>query len=159
MAKIFRSIISIDNAIIAGEATANATNYWGDLKNERWFPIPFWQAKQLLSASGSDTIALRVVNIDDLFSVSAKWMVFEEALADSLEDPNESGNYYFIITDEFFNDLAQEHPSENNLIRGRIGQDSNGNYYAYFQVAECKLIDDGAGGGGALSGGRVPSNQ
>ncbi len=175
MAKIIRNTGAIISDAAFAEAEQLALNYWGDLSREKMFPLAFWQAKQMLAASSSDEIALRVTNIFDPDSVSASWMVFEQVFSDSLQDPVELGVHYFILDDAFFHGpiLTTTTPilqmaglyratstPQNNIIRGRIGVDPASNqYFAFFQAAECILIGQGAGGGGALTGAKVPSNR
>ncbi len=179
MANIIKSIAPIASDASADVANQFAINYWGNLQNEKWFPIPFWQVGQMLAVSNSDTIALRVTNIDNPLMISAKWIVFEEALSDSLQDPVEQGVNYFILEDNTFNGpvlvstpttasdntikefnglLNTTLTPNNNIIRGRIGSivtDDNKELFAFFQVAECTLIDQGGGGGGVLTGVRI----
>jgi len=172
MAQIIRGGAVISSQPSFDEANTLATNYWGSLAQEKMFPIPFWQVSQMLAASSSDQIALRVTNINNPGIVDARWMVFEEALADALQDPVEQGIYYFLLEDQFFNGpilTATEPPQqldgmrnitntpENNIVRGRIGiVVATQQFVAFFQAAECTIIDPGSGGGGATSGVRVP---
>lgn len=183
MAQIFRN-----GAIIVDDAGFNqsetfATTYWGSLSKEKMFPIAFWKVKQLLGASSSNTIALRVTNITDIDAVEGRWIAFEEALADTLQDPVETGVYYFIMDDKFFNGpiLTASDPieqikgigkvtnfPEKNIIWGRLGKEvrqiqEGGQsvqrtfYYAFFNAAECKLLGTGGGGQGAGNGIKIPA--
>ena len=175
MAQIIRSGSPILNEEDLDQAIEFAINYWEDLAKEKMFPIAFWEVKQMLTASRSNEIALRITNIEDPESISATWMVFEQFMADTLRDPVEPGVYYFILDDTLFYgpvlipstpvtqaegiSKASESP-ENSIIRGRIGRDpATGSYHAFFQAAECILIDEGGGGGGILTGAKVPPNS
>ena len=128
----------------------------------------------MLAVSNSDTIALRVTNLENPLMISAKWMVFEEALADSLKDPVERGVSYFILDDNTFNGpILVSNPNieeyngllnttltpNNNIIRGRIGSvttdDDKKEYFAFFQVSECTLVEQGGGGNGLITGIRI----
>jgi hypothetical protein len=156
------------------DAEKFATAYWGDLAFEKYFPIAFWKVKQMLAASNSNQIALRVTDIDNPAYVNAAWIVFEESMADTLADPVEKNVYYFILDDKLFNGpflvstptgleeikglWKVNNSPENNLIRGRIGFDTVSNqFFAFFQAAECKIIGMGAGGQGTSTGFKIPS--
>ena len=137
------------------------------------FLLPFWQVSQMLAVSGANEIALRVTNIDEPRLMSANWIVFEQIMADTLNDPVEQGVYYFILDDGLFNGpvLTATQPvfqldgirkangtPHNNALRARIGKDdTTGDFFAFFLAVECKFITPGGGGGGALSGAKVPS--
>ena len=174
MAKIFRTTALVDSENAFNEALSYANNYWGNLQLEKMFPIPFWQVKQMLLASNDNEIALRVTNISDPSIVTAKWIVFDVAMADSLRDPVEPNVHYFIFDDTlFFGPILTPDPvgqklgminitstPENNIIRGRIGKNgTTGRYYAFLQAAQCTVITPGGGGpGGATGGARIPAN-
>jgi len=172
MATIVRISSLIDSESEFDSAQNDVISYWTDLSKERWFPLPFWQARQLLLASSSGTIALRVKNINDSSSVSGKWMVFEETIADSLTDPVEQGVFYFVLEDNLFDGpVLKTNPvvqvpglsritltPENNIIRARIGKSEN-EAYALFQVAECILVKPGSGGGGLITGAKIKKKK
>lgn len=173
MAQIIRNAGPVNSDGDLDQAQLMSIVYWGDLANEKMFVIPFWKVSQMLSISGSNEIALRVSNIDESNIVSASWVVFEQSMADSLNDPVEMGVRYYVIDDSYFNGPILTPPPDimqlsgirritttphNNVLRARIGKDpSTGNFFVFFLAAECTIIDQGGGGGGALSGAKVPS--
>lgn len=145
-----------------------AKKYWGSLKKEKMFPIPFWEVRKMLGASSSNQIALRVKNIKDPEYVSAQWMILEDALADTLRDPVEEGIIYYVLDDTTFDGplitnrgskdgmiKASRHP-QRNIIWGRLGKSNTGDYHAFFLVAECKILTGGAGGIGPACGAKIP---
>lgn len=161
------------------QANDFAEAYWGSLTAEKFFPIAFWKAKQMFSASNSKQIALRVTDINNPALVDGTWMVFEDSLADSLADPVETGVYYFVIDDSYFDGIAlvtitvppntttilrvkglwnASSTPYNSIIQGRIGMDPANNIFAFFQAAECIILEPGGGGGdGTSSGFKIPS--
>jgi len=173
MATIIRNAGPIADDAFLVQAELFADNYWGGITNERMFVIPFWKVTQMLGASASDEIALRVTNIDDPSIMSASWVVFEQSMADALRDPIEMGVRYYVMDDSFFYGpiLTSTPPitqmdgirsitatPHNNVLRARIGQSpADGEFIAFFLAAECVIIDQGGGGGGALSGAKVPT--
>lgn len=175
MATIIRSSAPIVGGDLFNEADTYAANYWGDLANERMFPIAFWQVSQMLQASNSNEIALRVVNINSPLTVTAKWITFEESLAETLKDPVESGVYYFVLNGASFNGpiystlepglqysgmVSINSNPQNNIIRGRIGKNTEtGRFYAFLQAAECQVVQAVTRGpGGATTGVKIPAN-
>lgn len=184
MAQIIRNGAIIVDNVGFNQSETFATNYWGTLSNEKMFPVAFWKVRQLLGASSSNTIALRVTNITNPDIVEGRWIAFEEALADTLQDPVELGVYYFIMDDKFFNGpiLTATDPieqikgigrvtnfPEKNIIWGRLGKEvrqvqEGGQsvqrtfYYAFFNAAECKLLGSGGGSEGGGTGFKIPSN-
>ncbi len=176
MATIIRSAAPVFD--ITGVANANvlAQMYWGDLADELLFVLPFWQAQRMFSVGGSNQIALRVTNITDPGSVYVNWVVFEESMADTLTDPVEPGIYYFVLDDSFFNGpiFTNTNPifqldgirnissnPERNVLWARMGKevdatDESEEFFVNFLAAECAIIGPGGGGGGVLSGARVP---
>ena len=175
MAKIFKGGNPIMTDGAQDQANDFAEAYWGSLEAEKFFPIAFWKVKQMIAASNSKQIALRITDINNPLVVDGIWMVFEDSLADTLSDPVESGVHYFIIDDSYFdgtalitippNNITQvkglwnaNGTPENNIIRGRIGKDAADKYFAFFQAAECIIIGPGGGGGdGTSTGFKIPS--
>lgn len=173
MAQIIRNGSPVSSNNDLDEAQLLAITYWGSLTNEKMFVIPFWQVSQMLAVSGSNEIALRVSNIDEPNFVSANWVVFEQAMADSLADPAEMGVRYYVIDDTYFNGPILTPPPEivqlngirhinatpeNNVLRARIGKNAGtGQIHIFFLAAECNIIDQGGGGGGVLAGLKVPT--
>lgn len=177
MATIIRSAAPVFSDGDINQAEIMATVYWGDLSDELMFVIPFWQVSRMLSVGGSNQIALRVTNIDDPDNVYVNWVVFEESMADTLTDPVEPGIYYFVLDDSYFNGpiftnttpIFQlegiRHASstpEYNVLWARMGKTVDPNdatiehYSVSFLAAQCAIIGPGGGGGGVLSGARVP---
>ena len=172
MATIIRNAGPIFTDVDMVQSEVFAQEYWGDLTNERMFVLPFWQVSRMLGISSSNEIALRVVNIQNPDEVSGNWMVFEQFIADTLNDPVEMGVYYFVLNDTLFNGpVLTTNPvtqldgikdvnssPENNVLRIRLGKEpGTENYYAFFLAAACSIIGDGGGNIGALSGAKVPS--
>ncbi len=175
MATIFRGGVPIQTEDGMIQAEQYAISYWGNLNLEKIFPIAFWKAKQMISASNSKKIALRISDINDPLNVDGSWMVFDEAQSDLLADPNEENISYFLLEDSLFDgpvlvpngndgfDRVEgiskvNNTPYNNIIRGRIGKDALTNKtYAFFQAAGCDILGPGGGGEGASTGFKIPS--
>lgn len=175
MAVFYKGGNSIQSESALNQADEFALNYWGSLEAERIFPIAFWKVQQMMAASNSKQIALRVTNIQAPSIVDGIWMVFEDSLVDSLADPVEQGVSYFVLDDSaFYGPTPVTNPNgsvsfimgmlnisdtpHNNVIRGRIGKDNaNNRIFTFFQAAECRIIGIGGGGQGTSTGFKIPS--
>ncbi len=155
------------------ERDADLTKYWTDLTKEKMFPVAIWKIKQLFNASGTDEVALRVTDINDPEVIDARWLVFDGSYGDDLNDATTDNTYYFVLHESFFNGIIEVNEDVNTeglfgsasfpyraIIWGRVGQQANDDYTAFFDVADCPPIGDGgAGGDGALTGMRIPPGQ
>lgn len=163
----------IKNYTIVGEAEHKesddfAINYWGSLEKEKIFVLPLWEAQKMLNAGSSNQIALRIKNIDSPENISARWIILEEMHADILQDPVEYGIHYYVLNDSVIEGpyitntkvrrgmIHLTTSPHRNVIWGRIGKSTTGKYHVFFLVAECKIIDPGAGGSGPLCGAKIP---
>jgi hypothetical protein len=175
MAVFYKGGNSILSTTALGQADQFALNYWGSVAAERIFPIAYWKVQQMIAASNSKQIALRITNIDAPNVLDGFWMPFEDSLTDSLGDPYEPGVSYFIMEDSsFYGPFPIKAPNDtiklikgmlnvtvtphNAIIRGRIGKDDQtGRVFAFFQAAECTIIGIGGGGQGTSTGFKIPS--
>lgn len=174
MAKVIKNSGQINGDPLIIQAEQFMEDYWGEASDERMFMLPFWQVSQMLSMSDLNQIALRVTNIDTPNSMTAKWVVFDSQLEETLVDPYELGICYYVFDGDFFNgpisinnDVVNgirkvTNTPHNNVIRARVGrreiEEGLGiyEYHVFFLAAECLIINQGGGGGGILSGLKVP---
>jgi hypothetical protein len=174
MANIFKSAGGIMNNVLFDEMELLVKNYWGDLTEEKIFPIPLWKLKQLFSAYQSSDVAFRVTDIASKLLVDAQWVVFDENLENLLQQPTVQPNdNYFVLSEATFVALrggASNVPQNLTLITGRIGKTSTtvvvdeettitkDKYYVFFNVSKNDFKKPGGGGGdGTSSGFRIPS--
>lgn len=168
MATIVRSSLPIEADLQIEISTNLATTFWGELTDERIFVLPFWQAAAMFLANNSNEIALKVYQISDAKHTYAEWVIFDPSQEDDLADPNELGVYYFILSREIFLGPYLENGNQlqgiyyavpdpqNHMIRAQLGDIGGNIYICHFLVAECKTIGPGTGGGGVISGVRIP---
>ena len=167
MATIFK-----DNAIITGSASNfntmqdAVTAYWINAEFERASVIPYWKAKQLISASSVEEIALKVTDITNLTLVESEWVVFEEGDETSLSGRFRPNDYYYVVgeaTIESIRGAFSDVAIQNLYIGGRLGKisyEEDGEtieqIHAFVYGFECKPVPPGGGGDGASSGVRIP---
>lgn len=163
MAKIFKTAAAIGGVGDFNGMQAFVNAYWGSEYQEKMFPIPFWQAIQMLDASESKEIALQVKDIANTTMMSAQWVAFDDALetAPTSFKPNYT---YFVMDETLLESLKISVADQLHkvIIWGRIGKetiDTTTTYYAFFNVATCELVPPGGGGSGATTGARVPPNE
>lgn len=193
MAKIFKTASiripspgGVPDTFTEDEMELMVTNYWGNIDNERTFPIAIWKLERLLDASTTDEVALRITDIENPNKVDGRWLVFDGNFEDALADPNQPNIYYFVLHENYYNgaialnmnssQIRQGMKStvispNNTILVGRIGKetrmitDSGGSpiprdfYYSFFNIATFTLTGDSSGTGGATSGAKVPSGQ
>lgn len=169
MATIIRSSLPIEADIQIDISNSLATNFWGDLADERIFVLPFWRAAAMFSADFSNEIALKVYQINDPNQTFGEWVIFDPSEEDDLADPVQAGVYYFILSREIFFGPYVEGGTQlqgmyyavtdpqNYVIRAQLGKIPDDNIFlCHFLVAECKIEGPGGGGGGVISGARIP---
>ncbi|MEL6719069.1 MAG: hypothetical protein AAFO82_02560 [Bacteroidota bacterium] len=165
MATIIKSSTSVQGTTEVQNMNNEVDNYW-QTETERVYPTSLWKIKHLLNSSDSGEIALKVTNIDDEDFVDAEWIVFGDGLEELLQDPVRQGEYYFVMSEADFSQVESGidlilNPLSKVIIVTRLGKITpNGQDYTIFIVsAKYNLLNDGgAGGGGAVSGAKVPSN-
>ncbi len=160
MANIFKSSTFISNPQDEAQMKAFVEAYWGELENEKMFPIALWKLKRLFAASTTDEAALRITDINFPDEVDGRWLVYDGNYEDALlNDDVQKNENYFVIHESIFDQIREEVPTiYDHIIWGRLGKDSSGKVFAFFNAASCKLITGGTGGEGTGSGIKIPAN-
>ncbi len=155
---------------------ADVLRYWQDADSEKFFPLALWKAKQLLAASATGELALRVTNLHDRTTVDARWVVFDEALEATVQDPVEQGVRYYVLNETFFlgpiiistepivaiSGIGSEIDTPaNTILAARIGESTLGHHFVFIITYNCTIIDRSGqgGGGGTSSGTKLPPYQ
>lgn len=135
--------------------------YWGSASEEKIFPIPLWKLSQLMEASTTKEVALRVSDINNPSLVNAEWIVFEKEM-NNLSADKLNSDYYFVVNQDVFNHLKKNipvltKPLNTIIILGRVGKEEDSNIFTSFIfLADYSLIPTGAGGPGWGTGIRLP---
>ena len=152
------------------ERDALIENFWIRLSLEKRFPIAIWKIRQLFKASSSDEVALRVTDIDEKEYIDGRWIAYDSIIENDLDNDPNDGVCYFVLHETFFRGPIENTPNGSvdgmlesaefpvrAIVWGRIGRDDDGNFVAFFEVADAPSIGtDHTGGGGLTSGTRIP---
>ena len=167
MAKIFKTTLGISNDTDFQGMKPLVEAYWGTKSGEKVFILPYWRAKQMISASSVEEIALKVTDIKIPTLAEGEWVVLEEGYEQSIGNPTFRPNdYYFVINEELIEGIRSFFlltPVQNLGIGGRLAKETKDDgkvvYRAFIYGYECKPIPPGGGTGGGHSGGaKIPAN-
>lgn len=144
------------------DVEALATNYWGNLEEEKIFPLPFWKAQQMLSVSPSKQIAFHVNDMDNKALVNAGWEVFNSDYEDLLAAQTNPEEYYFVLHENTFESIRHYVPFGNPInqlmLLGRLGRTEagSGDFLGLILTTKYVIIKPGSSGNGASTGVRLP---
>lgn len=138
-------------------------NYWGDLKNEKFFTIPYWQLKRMIDTSHSDTVTFRVYDINDKTRIDAEWVRTLKRYVDNKNEERSSSTNateFFLTKDEFERLEAgakKEYASswQKSIFIARIGKEGD-EFICLYNIGEFTLISGNIGGDGAAIGAKIP---
>lgn len=162
------------------EMEKDIERYWGISLSERVFIIPFWKAEQLIENSNLKMMALNVSNIENPSLVDAEWISFnvEENLPlVSTNTGDQIKEFIFRVAKQIptafsepideacfafganlFDGLKSFKPHKKMTVAGRLGRTTAGISVVYFVVGEITYkLEPGTGGGGATTGGKIPT--
>ena len=162
MATIYHSSSKLTDGGDYDEMQLFVNNYWGSADREKIFPIPFWQAIQMLAASTSEQIAFHITDYDNPLFISAEWEVYNNEIESLLEAKTLPEEYYVVLNEAGFQNIRDSIPNLGNpvnrlMLWGRIGKTDTGQFVAFIVAAKGSIFNqDNSGGDGASSGIKIP---